>query len=378
MARLAVSLLGSLDIKLDDQPVTQLAKGKARALLAYLAVEADRPHRRETLAALLWPDWLERSARTNLRNALSNLRTAIGDREVTPPYLLITRETIQFNPASDCWVDVTAFSESAKEGAPTGHGLENAIALYRGPFLEGFSGGDSPAFDDWTLGVREQLAYRYSVALQALAKQYEQRGEYERACEVARQRVAQAPWQEQAHCDLMRLLALNGQRGAALAQFEACCLALREELDVKPGDETRRLYESIRSGELARSQVDPDKAPEQPKQPPLYERIQAGELDLPMAPTQLVRGYELQERVGAGGFGEVYRAYQPSVGRQVAIKIILPQYASHPEFIRRFEAEARLVARLEHPHIVPLYDYWRDTVTGGAYVVMRWLQGGNL
>jgi predicted ATPase len=97
-----------------------------------------------------------------------------------------------------------------------------------------------------------------------------------------------------------------------------------------------------------------------------------------MASNRVVRGYELQERVGAGGFGEVYRAFQPSVGRQVAIKIILPQYATHPEFIRRFEAEARLIARLEHPHIVPLYDYWREADTGNAYLVMRWLQGGNL
>jgi serine/threonine protein kinase len=90
-----------------------------------------------------------------------------------------------------------------------------------------------------------------------------------------------------------------------------------------------------------------------------------------MSPKQSVRGYELQERVGGGGFGEVYRAYQPSVGRQVAIKIILPQYATHPEFIRRFEAEARLIARLEHPHIVPLYDYWRDAEEGSAYLVIN-------
>src|SRR5574338_782513 len=84
-----------------------------------------------------------------------------------------------------------------------------------------------------------------------------------------------------------------------------------------------------------------------------------------------VKGYELRERVGAGGFGEVYRAYQPAVGREVAVKVILPQHANRPEFIRRFEVEAQTIARLEHPHIVPLYDYWRDPE--GAYLVMRWL-----
>ena len=89
-----------------------------------------------------------------------------------------------------------------------------------------------------------------------------------------------------------------------------------------------------------------------------------------------VHGYELGERIGAGGFGVVYRAIQPVVEREVAVKIILPEYANQPDFIRRFEAEARLVARLEHPHIVPLYDYWREP--DAAFLVMRLLRGGSL
>ena len=63
--------------------------------------------------------------------------------------------------------------------------------------------------------------------------------------------------------------------------------------------------------------------------------------------------------MGAGDFGIVYRAYQPSVGREVAVKVIRPEFVNRAEFVRRFEAEAHLVALLEHPHIVPLYDYWR-------------------
>jgi len=91
---------------------------------------------------------------------------------------------------------------------------------------------------------------------------------------------------------------------------------------------------------------------------------------------QSVKGYELRERIGAGGFGAVYKAYQPLVRRDVAIKVILPQYVNQPDFIRRFESEAQLIARLEHPFIVPLYDYWREP--DGAYLVMRWLPGGSL
>ena len=92
---------------------------------------------------------------------------------------------------------------------------------------------------------------------------------------------------------------------------------------------------------------------------------------------QEIRGYVLRERIGAGGFGAVYRATQSSVEREVAVKIILPQFANQPDFKRRFESEARLIARLEHVHIVPLFDYWQEA-DGSAYLVMRWLRGGSL
>ena len=97
---------------------------------------------------------------------------------------------------------------------------------------------------------------------------------------------------------------------------------------------------------------------------------------LPGAFGRSVRGYELREQVGGGDLGVVYRAYQPSVGREVAIKAIRPELVNQPSFVRGFEAEAQRVAQLEHPHLVPLYDYWRDPE--GAYLVMRWLRGGSL
>ena len=87
-------------------------------------------------------------------------------------------------------------------------------------------------------------------------------------------------------------------------------------------------------------------------------------------------GYAIRQSIGQGAFRVVCRAYQSSVDREVAIKVILPQYANQPDFICRFEAEVQLVARLEHLHIVPLYDYWRDP--DGAYRVRRSLRGGSL
>lgn len=91
---------------------------------------------------------------------------------------------------------------------------------------------------------------------------------------------------------------------------------------------------------------------------------------------KVLKSYAIEGLIGTGAFGAVYRARQAVVEREVAIKIIWPAFANHPNFIRRFEAEAQLVAGLEHPHIVPLYDYWRDP--DGAYIVMRLLRGGHL
>ncbi|MCR4405553.1 MAG: AAA family ATPase [Anaerolineae bacterium] len=248
MAHLSLSCLGPFQVTLDGQPVMGFKSNKVRALLAYLAVEADRPHRREVLAGLLWPDWPDRDALSNLRYTLANLRQVIGDRTAEPPFLLITRDTIQFNPASDYWLDVTAFIDLI--GLRDMSGLERAVAMYQGSFLEGFSVSDSPAFEEWALLTREQIGRQMLFALHSLAATYEQRGQYEQAQSRARRQVELEPWDEAAHQQLMRALALSGQRSAALSQYEICRRLLAEELGVEPAAETTRLYEQIRDGKL--------------------------------------------------------------------------------------------------------------------------------
>ena len=114
--------------------------------------------------------------------------------------------------------------------------------------------------------------------------------------------------------------------------------------------------------------------PEQTRR--LDERIGAADPTLLDGDQRHLRGYEIVGRLGEGTFSIVHRATQPSVGREVAIKQIRAELADRAEFIRAFEAEAHIVARLEHPHIVPLIDYWREP--GSAYLVMRLLRGGTL
>jgi DNA-binding SARP family transcriptional activator/predicted ATPase/energy-coupling factor transporter ATP-binding protein EcfA2 len=271
MAHLSLSLLGSFQACLDGQPVTGFKSNKERALLAYLAVEADRPHRREVLAGLLWPDWPDRDALSNLRYALSNLRQVIGDRTAEPPFLLVTRDTLQFDRDSDCALDVRVLSQAVeidKADPPDVERLEEAVALYQGAFLEGFSLGDSPPFEEWTLLTRERLARVLSGALHRLAATCEQRGDYEQARRWAWRQIELEPWDEAAHQQLMRALGLSGRRSAALAQYEACRGQLAEELGVEPSAETTRLYEQIRDGSLRAATAKPTAAASEPQPGP--------------------------------------------------------------------------------------------------------------
>ena len=364
MTDLSIRLLGPFQVELAGGPITGFTSDKVRALLAFLATEADQPHRRDKLAGLLWPESPQITARTNLRRALSDLRKAIGDHQANPPYLLITRQTIQFNSASAAWVDVAVFTHNPPGGSQVSKNfthrslreedeqiiqkLEETAVLYRGHFLEGFYIEDAFPFEEWALLRGERFQRQALLLLHRLVTHLEACGAYERAVPHAWRQVELDPFQEPAQRQVMRLLALTGQRAAALSQYESLERLLDEEMGMSPASKTTALYK----------------------------KILAGDLDLTTGTETTVRGYELCEQIGVGRYGIVYRAVQPGVDREVAIKVIQPHYANRPDFIRRFEAEAQLVARLEHPHIVPLYDYWREP--DGAYLVMRWLHGGSL
>lgn len=258
MARLALSLLGPFRATLKESPLTHFATDKIRALLAYLAVEADKPHRRDMLATLLWPQRPDKTARRNLRQSLHRLKQTL-DKAVpgsSQRLLTITRQTVQLNGQ---WLelDMATFRELLQTCEAHRHRhlhtcspclkrMAQAVALYQGEFLQGFSLADVPAFEEWLLVQREMLHYQMLVTLYSLAAAYERRAAYDLAHEYAARQVALEPWREEAHRQLMRALALDGQRSQALAQYETCCRILEEELGVAPTAETTTLYEQIR------------------------------------------------------------------------------------------------------------------------------------
>src|SRR5215212_7640824 len=109
MAGLHLALLGPLRLIVQGQTVLNFGYNKVAALLAYLAVEPG-PHARDTLAALLWPESSDEAARRSLRVALTHLRRAIDDQQTDPPALLVTRDTITFNTATDYSLDILQFT----------------------------------------------------------------------------------------------------------------------------------------------------------------------------------------------------------------------------------------------------------------------------
>jgi serine/threonine protein kinase/formylglycine-generating enzyme required for sulfatase activity len=87
-------------------------------------------------------------------------------------------------------------------------------------------------------------------------------------------------------------------------------------------------------------------------------------------------GYLIIEQISSGSMAEVYKALQTSMNRMVAVKIMSPSLTDDPEFVARFRQEARTVAALEHPHILPVIDFGEQH--GTLYLVMRYVNGGTL
>lgn len=267
MAHLRLSFLGSFQTALGSTLLEGYESDKVRALLAYLAVEAARSHRRDTLAGMFWPEQKQEIALKNLRQSLYRLRNALGepsaDSEIAP-YLLVTPQTVQFNPAADCSLDTAQFSALIAECRAHRHRrievcgscharLKQAIDLYRGDFLEGFGLLDSAGFEEWMLLEREAFHRQALDALVRLAGFAEARADYDAAAAYAWRQIELEPWREEAHRQLMRLLWRSGQRSAAVAQYESCRRVLREQLNIGPAAETEALHALILDGESGQS-----------------------------------------------------------------------------------------------------------------------------
>ena len=250
----ALYLFGSPTIELNGKPVS-LDTRKAIALFAYLVMSGET-HRRDALAALLWPELDQSRALGALRRTLSALKKGLGDR-----CLEISRETIAALQEDCLWLDVADFQLLISQVRAHKHNpdqvcpaclsmLERAVGIYRDEFLAGFSLRDSPAFDDWQFFQSDALRQDLAAALSQLATMLSWAGEYDRAIYHARRWLNQDPLREDAHQLLMKIYAWSGRRSAALTQYRDCVRILEEELGVSPLDLTTDLYRAILENKL--------------------------------------------------------------------------------------------------------------------------------
>ncbi|HEX6384555.1 MAG TPA: BTAD domain-containing putative transcriptional regulator, partial [Anaerolineae bacterium] len=247
---------------------------KGQALLCYLALTS-KAHSRPALAGLLWPEMEDEKALMNLRHVLKQLKRHLS------PHLAISRQSIGFNQEVPYWLDVAEFEAGVAARSDSGR-LQAAVKLYGGDFLDGFYLSDVDYFDEWVLAQRARLRELALAALHRLVTHFTAQAEYVRAIAYARQQLAIEPWREEGHRELMRLLALCGERSAALRQYETCRRIMAEEVAVEPAAETEALYQAIRAGQGSR------RAEERGSRTDSHARTPALPHNLPPEPTPLI------------------------------------------------------------------------------------------
>ncbi len=325
--------------------VRSIAGPVQRRVFAALVARRNETLQMSALVDACWPNEpAPEHSEHNMRSYVHRVRRAIGDdgeliETVANGYRLTT--TVG-------QVDADEFARLARhasralavgDGAATVEAAERALALWHGPPYaelgdERWAVPEAAHLDELRVSVRTDR----SEALLELGKPAAAAAELE-------QLVREDPLRERPRALLMRALYDSGRQAEALREFQNYRRLLIEEAGVEPSSGLVELDRRIACGGST-------------------------------SPPRTVRGYDMHERIGVGAFAVVHRATQRALGRDVAIKIVRAELADNPAFIRRFEAEAQMVASIEHPNVVPLYDYWREP--GQAFIVMRWMVGGSL
>jgi DNA-binding SARP family transcriptional activator len=356
--RVQVRVLGPISAwgpPLNGSARVDLGGPRQRRLLAALAVDAGRVVPGDRLAERVWGDALPEDPRASLRTLVARLRQALGAGAVLTDgagYRLDAGPERQAGTA--LVLDSLTFADLVDRAGGVDVGvlqrlelLEAALTLWSGPAFDDVAG------EPWARAEAERLEELRATATEHRFDAMLAAGKHTAALPDLARAVDAFPLRDRLVGQQMLALHRAGRQAEAARAFQAHRARLATDLGLEPGDELVELDRRIIAGDPT-LRLPPDGG----------------------APGRALRGYRLGEQLGEGAFAVVFRGTQPSVGRDVAIKVIRAELANRPEFVRRFEAEAHLVASLEHPHVVPLYDYWREP--DRAYLVFRHLRGGSL
>ncbi len=274
MSLLRVAVFGPPEVVHDGSRLT-FALRKAQALLLYLAVEGGL-HPRSKLAAFLWPDSEPHDARTALRNALALLRSLLADPnasasqhslipstpEMAPgqgAHLLSQHDALGLNPHAALELDLEMVQQAYQQAQR--HAtippeeqrvalitqVQRALALVRGPFLDGFELGEDAPFNEWRTQQQLQWQVRLLLLFERLSSWQETGGELEQATATLTHWLTLDPLSEEASRRLMRLHLALGDPTAAGQVYATLRTRLAEDLRVKPSPDTVALAEHIRA-----------------------------------------------------------------------------------------------------------------------------------
>lgn len=325
------AVLGSIEVR-DGDAVRRVSGTQQQRLLAALLTDPGRVIALGRLVDVVWPDGLAPdAAEHSVRKYVHRLRAAIGPGEIATEgtgYLL--------RPAELDAVEFEELVARARRTAPDAAVAiyDRALALWRGSAFTPF--GE----EWWALPVASRLEELRIAASEERASALVATGGATRAIPDLQRLVTAHQLRERPVALLASALHASGRSAEALRAINAFRARLADETGLEPSAELVDLERTIAAGS-------------------------------PPSSSWPLRGYVLEGLLGEGASARVYAAVQPGTDRRVALKVIRGEVADTEEFVRRFEAEARMVARLEHPHIVPLYDFWREP--GGAYLAFRLL-----
>ena len=350
--RMQLRVLGQVEAVFDGTPVAT-GGPRQRAVLAVLITSANESTSMDRLISEVWGEDPPPAARNSLQSMISNLRSALKPDPDLSIDIVGKGYVLRVPPEAVDAIDFAMKVDSgrrllASEPASSRRHLRSALDLWRGDAY-------SDVADESAL-LRTEAVRLGELRLRAL----EYRIEADLALGLAGELVGELealvhlhPLREGLYRLLMLSLYRSQRQAEALRTLSRLRQVLADELGIDPSADLVQLEQQI----LDQSVDEPE-----------VTSLAAGETVIPS-----VRGYELRQRVGEGRLGVVYRAYQHSMGREVAVRVVPASVANHPDFIRSFDQDAQRVARLDHPHIVALLDYWREP--DAAYLVYRWVEG---
>jgi WD40 repeat protein/DNA-binding SARP family transcriptional activator len=347
-------ILGPLEVS-DGGRTIEIPAPKQRLLLTVLALAAGAEVSADRLLQELWGDDPPGGGLKTLQYHVSKLRDALQPgRESGEDSVIVTRPHGYALAVLPDEVDAVRFGRIVRDArrllefdpSQAALLLREGLDLWRGPLPTALL--ETPVA---SLEARRLTELRLT-ALEDRIDADVATGRHAEVVPELEALVTEHPLRERLWALLIVALYRSDRQAEALRAYQRLSTILGEELGIEPSPDLRRLEEMV--------------------------LLQVPDLDVPEGlrrPASL-RGYELQDSIGEGAFGMVWRASQRSVDREVAIKVVRPEFANRPGFVLGFQAEAQRLAMLEHPHIVPVFDFWRDP--DGAYLVMQLMAAGSL